>query len=528
MKKTLVKITSVFLTLIMLFSVVVTGASAEEIKTYGNLYYSTDSNKVTIIGGLNLSGKIEIPSSINGNPVVAVADKAFSGRESITEIVLPSGIEVIGNNAFENCLGLQTVSLPDTLKIIGEYAFAWCSSLKKAEIPSSVEDIRERAFWGCSSLVEIELSTENLTHLGGFVFGATAYSENESNRENGVIYIGNQIIDTDPAQARGNITVRNGSVLLPDYSFYYCNGVNEVIIPDSVGYIGDYSFEGCWDLVKLTLGSNAYNAHPVSGITKTFVSENNPYYSNDRYGNLYSKDKSIFYGYASGGYDAASFTVPSSVKTIASGAFSHCESLEYVTIGNSVEIIEDNAFCFCSNLKRVILGNNIKSVGDQAFLYVENPEVYYSGTQEEWKLISWGNFNERINNENVNLNFDMSSIGKDTTISLNSAENPTSVDYNKTVSLIAEVSNMPDGAYLKWTVSGNALEISKEYNGFACTVKAVNGGTGTVKIQVVDQNGDVLENTSDEINITVNDGIFQRITAFFENLIANILAFFGL
>ncbi len=529
MKKTLIKTTAVILSLMMLFGAFAAGASAEGTKTYGNLYFSTDGNEVTILGGIDLSGKVEIPSSINDNPVVAIADEAFKGREDITEIVLPSGIEVIGNNAFENCLRLEKINLPDTLKIIGEYAFAWCYGLKEINIPSSVEDIRDRAFWDCKELSSIKLDTKNLKHLGGFVFGATAHSKNENNIENGVIYIGNQIVDTDPAKAKGSITVRDGSVILPDYSFYYCNAVNEVVIPDSVSYIGMGSFGGCDGLVKLTVGKNANNVFGVPGITRIFVDKNNPYYSNDRYGNLYNKDKSTLCHFVSGGYDSASFTVPSTVKTIAPGAFAACDSLEYVTVGNSVEEIGFGAFEFCSNLKRVILGKNIKTVEQQAFHISNeaNPEVYYSGTQAEWELISWGSFNDKINNENVNLNFDINSIGKNTKISVDSFDGKTSVDYNKTATIVAEVSDMPDGAYVKWSVSGDALELSNENSGYCGYVKAVNGGTATVKAQVYTQNDEPVENACAEITVTVNDGIFQRIAAFFENIISKILALFG-
>lgn len=529
MKKTLVKTTAVLLSLIMLFSAFASVASAEGNNTYGNLYFSTDGNEVTILGGINLSGKIEIPSSINGNPVVAIADEAFEGREDITEIVLPSGIEMIGNNAFKNCIRMEKINLPDTLRIIGEYAFAWCFKLKKINIPSSVEDIRDRAFWDCEELSAISFDTKNLKHLGGFVFGATAYSEDENNIENGVVYIENQIVDTDPAKVRGSIAVRDGSVILPDYSFYYCTAVTEVVIPDSVCYIGSSSFAGCNRLVKLTVGKNANNVYGISGVTRIFVDKDNPYYTNDKYGNLYSKDKSTLCHFASGGYDSTSFTVASTVKTIAPGAFMCCDSLEYVTIGDSVEEIGFAAFEFCSNLKRVILGRNIKTVDNQAFhiSYEANPEVYYSGTQEEWECISWGSFNEKINNENVNLNFDINSIGKNTKISVDSFDGKTSVDYNKTATIIADVSDMPDGAYIKWSVNGDALELSDENSGYCGYVKAVNGGTATVKAQVYTQNDEPVENACAEITITVNDGIFQRITAFFENIISQILALFN-
>jgi hypothetical protein len=54
----------------------------------------------------------------------------------------------------------------------------------------------------------------------------------------------------------------------------------------------------------------------------------------------------------------SSITIPDSVTSIGSEAFSYCESLTDITIPSSVTSIEIRAFRGCSNLKAVMLPRN--------------------------------------------------------------------------------------------------------------------------------------------------------------------------
>ena len=62
-----------------------------------------------------------------------------------------------------------------------------------------------------------------------------------------------------------------------------------------------------------------------------------------------------------------SVTIPNSVRTIGSGAFSSCGSLTSVTIPNSVTIIGEYAFNDCTDLQKVNIGNSVKTIGEYAF-----------------------------------------------------------------------------------------------------------------------------------------------------------------
>jgi len=61
------------------------------------------------------------------------------------------------------------------------------------------------------------------------------------------------------------------------------------------------------------------------------------------------------------------FTIPNSVTSIRSCAFSGCTSLTSVTIPNSVTNIGWGAFSGCTNLTYVMIPNSVTSIGDRAF-----------------------------------------------------------------------------------------------------------------------------------------------------------------
>ena len=107
-------------------------------------------------------------------------------------------------------------------------------------------------------------------------------------------------------------------------------------------------------------------------------------------------------------YKGTSITIPSSVTSIESYAFAHCDSLTSITIPDSVTSIGYNAFYNCSNLTSIIIGsdvtsiesyafahcdsltsitipNSVTSIGDNAFSGCSSLiNVYYKGDIEDW------------------------------------------------------------------------------------------------------------------------------------------------
>ena len=90
-------------------------------------------------------------------------------------------------------------------------------------------------------------------------------------------------------------------------------------------------------------------------------------------------------------------TIPDSVTSIGDWAFYYCSSLTNLTIPDSVTSIGDAAFYNCISLTNLTIPESVTSIGDFAFYYCDAlSDVYYTGTQAQWELISVGDFNDPL------------------------------------------------------------------------------------------------------------------------------------
>ena len=138
----------------------------------------------------------------------------------------------------------------------------------------------------------------------------------------------------------------------------YLNGeeIKDLIIPNSVRYIGDYAFYGCYGLTSLTIGNSVTSIGSssfkgCSGLTSLTI--------------LCPKVGSWF----SGIKNIKEVVISDGVESIGDGAFSYCSGLTSVTIGNNVTFIGGSAFSGCSGLTSLTIGNSVTSIGSSSFSY---------------------------------------------------------------------------------------------------------------------------------------------------------------
>ncbi len=268
----------------------------------------------------------------------------YPAQKTDTAYTVPSGVIDIGNSAFNGNPYLSSVTLPEGVKHIYYDAFRNCSALSTVYLPDSLEYVAVDAF-------------EN-----------TAYSNNETNWENGILYIGNQnkqwILETHTEEIPAVLTFRDGTQKIPSGAFSNCTSLTSVTIPNNVTSIGDYAFEDCTSLASISLpnslrevGQNAFN--------------NTAYFNNDsnwENGVLYI-DKVLYK--AKPDAVLGDYTVKDGTIGIASLAFAEEASWDYhpgnptltsVTMPDGIKFIGQGAFVNCTALRNIIIPDSVENI----------------------------------------------------------------------------------------------------------------------------------------------------------------------
>ena len=370
------KIISLLLSLAMLLTItsglnLTAYADVQTGKCGDNVTYSLD----TSTGVLTISGTGKMTDyPYNSTP--------FGDDTKIKVITIDYGVTSIGEYAFDDCTSLASVTIPDSVTSIGEWAFDGCTSLTNITIPNSVTSISRYTFWNCTSLKSVTIPG-SVTSIGEYAF--------------------------DGCTRLASVTIPDSVTSIGYGAFYECTSLANITIPSSVTSIGDYAFYNCTSLKSIEVSDNNENYSSVDGV-------------------LFNKDKSKLITYPASKADSE-YAIPNSVTSIDYYAFENCTSLTSVTIPNSVTSIGDNAFenctsltsvtipdsvtstgaCVflsCKDLMSVTIPNSVTSIDYSAFRYCTSlKDVYYTGSQSDWKKISIGPYNDCLTNATIHYNW---------------------------------------------------------------------------------------------------------------------------
>ena len=168
-----------------------------------------------------------------------------------------------------------------------------------------------------------------------------------------------------PGKLSGAYSVKEGTRIICDSAFWYCDSLSEIVIPSSVTSIGDREFYGCSSLKYLSIPKSVIclNGNPfaewngkLESLSPNFVYEDDV---------LFNKDKSRIISFRN--QNIKSYVIPSSVTSIGDLAFSGCDSLSEIVIPSSVTSIGDYAFSSCDSLSEIVIPSSVASIGKSAF-----------------------------------------------------------------------------------------------------------------------------------------------------------------
>ena len=232
-----------------------------------------ESYSVTGIGTCT-DEEIVIPSTYSNLPVTSIADEAFSECSRFTSVVIPNSVSSIGDRAFFGNQPLRNITIPDSIESIGYQAFYSCPYLQYNQYDNALYlGNEDNPYLVLVKAVDKGISSCIISDKTKFIYNPSLH-------------------------------VSSTGTSYGDGAFFMCTYLKEIIIPDSVSYLGPRTFLGCTSLITVTIGD--------------------------------------------------------SVTSIGDHAFEECRSLTSVTIGNAVTSIGEDAFDLCKKIDTVHYAGDIE------------------------------------------------------------------------------------------------------------------------------------------------------------------------
>ena len=402
MKKTTKKISAIFLSLLIVLSIVPTSIVPIASATDERIQWTFDGETVTISGTGELSTEYthteefvltlweSCKNVIIEEGITSIGERALGQFKNIERVELPDTITEIGEWAFYECVKLKEINLPDSIKVIGDRAFEKCTSLENLSVPNGILEISENAFKNCSGFNNSDLVLpDTIQKVGMGAFSGTKIKSL-----------------TTPFLGVGP----NGADYDERYSYH-------------IGYMfGDEEWTGsyaAWDSVskrtyylpqtlktvtitKQINESNFENAEKIESIIVKNTVEATEYPDNfaknckaleavvfENTDKITRVGKFAFYtcteleefvipenvtGIDTEAFENCVFSsieFPQGLKKIGIWSFGNCQNITSIVIPDSVETIGAFAFSWCSNLSDVVLPEIEPQIDWNAFTVTE-------------------------------------------------------------------------------------------------------------------------------------------------------------
>ena len=328
-------------------------AKIEFTTTSNPLYQGFVANGRTPVA---LYSKGERVSELRLDGIERIGSYAFITTD-IDSLVIGNGVKTIGISAFYGS-SVKSVVIADsvtTLENLSESytsygTFTACRLLTSVKLGKGITVLTTSMFKGCELLTEIHLENVQIVGFNSFAYCTALESVNFGNA--------------------GKLTrIEQGA-------FTDCIALTDIVLPDSLTYIGTLAFEGCVLLENIKVPSS------VTEIGYNALSETGYYNNQDNWtdGALYAGLHLIKVDETYFSESKTEFTIKNDTISVCDFAFMGCTGMTKVIIPISIKLINRDAFAGCTELKEVVYEGTAMEWFNITFVTAMSSPTYYAGT----------------------------------------------------------------------------------------------------------------------------------------------------
>ena len=331
--------------------------------------------------GCSSLSKINLPNTLR-----EIRPDAFCGT-GLTKFIAPDSLTAIWGYAFKDCAKLTYVDLKNVSSVSGG-AFQNCTALRSVRLSDELTELPDHLFDGCASLAEIDMPDRPIA-ISASILNGTAYYNNKSNWEKGVLYADDYLIAADKTFAsETEYAVKAGTRVIADNAFSnvgYSAKLRKMTLPDGLCRIGQEAFSKLSLLTEINIPDSVrsvgYGAFSGTGYKN--YSDGGLYVGNwlvavqkvamesftvreGTVGVADGNDSSLFPTKAK---KIKQLKLPSSLKYIGARSFARLRNITDLKLPSELRTLGEGAFEGCLSLKTVNLGEctKLESVGGAAF-----------------------------------------------------------------------------------------------------------------------------------------------------------------
>ena len=314
------------------------GCSLQNAGSLEKLYFDEGVEEISanmMVYGCSSLSEIDLPSTLK----MISGSGAFEGATALTGIEFPKDVAFSDTitGVFEDCTSLTSVSLPASVTKIPSHMFDGCTSLTSVTALSEIESIGDGAFRNCSSLTGIDFSG-TLKSIGSSAFQGCAGLVSVPKLSKVTEMGWGAFYECKNLRASVDLSSLQS---VPGYAFCYAP-VKIVGLCDSLKSIGDWAF--IWSNVAVQLPRTL-----------------------ETIGNY------AFYG----GTLPEQLSIPDSVTSVGTSAFSGVDGVKDVTIGRGLTKIPRDMFDG-STVQKITIENSRDDITGSENLPSSGVDIVYT------------------------------------------------------------------------------------------------------------------------------------------------------